>query len=361
LLSLFVAISIAIAIVIVYFSATRIINPLRKAVVAMEDVSAIGGDLTKRLDESSKDEIGQLGTAFNDFSIKILTLVRSISFVGNDVKGSTVKLSKVAENTKTQMEGLHSDTHQIAAAMTQMSATVHEVASSAAATSNSTKEADEEAKNGSQVVTETIEVINQLQSQLEESSAQIKNLNNECDNISMVVDTIREIAETTNLLSLNAAIEAARAGESGRGFAVVADEVRGLATRTQNSVLEIHKSIERLQADSRSAVQAMDQGGRQVNICVVKAAEAGESLAAITKVVEEINDMNMQIASAAEEQSTVFSDISQNIERISEKSRNIAMGGEETATEGLHLETLSEEMVKLVGYFSLEEPTGKSI
>ena len=117
---------------------------------------------------------------------------------------------------------------------------------------------------------------------------------------------------------------------------------------------EIQQSIERLQVDSRSAVQAMDKGGQQVNACVDKAAEAGRSLAKITTVVETINDMNTQIASAAEEQSTVFSDISQNIERISKKAKVIAKGGVETANEGLHLETLSKEMVKLVGYFSLD-------
>jgi len=352
-LSFFVVTAIGLAIVIVYFSATHIINPLRKAVTAMEDVASVDGDLTKRLDDSANDEIGQLGAAFNDFSVKILSMIRSISFVGGDVKGSTVKLSSAAENAKNQMIQLKGEACQVAAAVTQMSATVNEVASSAAATAEATREAESEAQNGSQVVSETIEVINQLHSQFVSSSDEIQHLNTECDNISDVVSVIREIAETTNLLSLNAAIEAARAGEAGRGFAVVADEVRGLATRTQNSVQEIQRSIERLQADSKSTVQAMEQGGRQVDVCVNKAAEAGRSLSNITEVVGTIHEMNLQVASAVEEQCSVFTEISQNIEYISESSEEISKEGIVTANEGSHLEKLSEELVKLVGMFSL--------
>lgn len=355
LLSLIVMVAVALAIIIAYLSATRIINPLRQAVIAMEDLASAEGDLTKRLDESGKDELGQLGAAFNLFITKVLSMVQSISSVGDNVKGSTLKLSAVADNTKQQMIQLQEEAHQVTIAVTQMSSSVHEVASSANATASATKKADDEANIGSEIVTDTIDVINQLNLQFVDSASKISQLNTECDNISNIIDVIKEIADTTNLLSLNAAIEAARAGESGRGFAVVADEVRNLASRTQNSTKEIQQSIERLQADSKSAVQAMDQGKLQVDVCVKKAAEAGKSLTTINEFVRTINNMNIQVASAAEEQNAVFTEISQNIDHICLSSDKISKEGAVTSTEGLHLESLSNELVDLVGHFKLED------
>lgn len=354
LLSLFVVIAIVLAVVIAYISVTRIVHPLRQVVIAMEDLASSEGDLTKRLNESNKDELGQLGAAFNVFITKVLSMVKSISSVGDNVKGSTLKLSTVAENTKQQMNQLNEEAHQVTTAVVQMSSSVHEVSSSSNASASATKKANEEANKGSEVVNETINVINQLNLQFTDSVEKISHLNAECDNISNIIDVIKEIADTTNLLSLNAAIEAARAGESGRGFAVVADEVRNLASRTQNSTTEIQKGIELLQADSKSAVKAMEQGKLQVDLCVEKAAEAGESLSTINEFVSTINDMNMQVASASEQQNTVFTEISKNIEHISLSSEEISKEGAVTATEGLHLEELSNELVDLVGHFKLE-------
>jgi len=353
LLTVMVVMAIAMAMVIVYFSAKNIIQPLRAAVMAMEDVAAVDGDLTKRLDQSSHDEIGQLGAAFNDFIIKILTLVRSISLVGEDVSRSTVKLSHVAQSTKTQVLNLQQQSGQVSEAVGAMATMVKEVAHNASSTASASNEAKQEAHNGCEIVSDTIEVINQLHGQFMNSAQQIKSLSNECDNISNVVAVIHEIADTTNLLSLNAAIEAARAGESGRGFAVVADEVRGLAKRTQASVEEIQHSIQRLMTDSKSAVQAMDLGGKQVDLCVEKAAVAGESLAKITDVVGTINEMNMQTAQAAEKQNSLFEEIIQATERISESTDDVSKEGSITAQEGTRLKMLADEMVKLVGHFKM--------
>ncbi len=187
-----------------------------------------------------------------------------------------------------------------------------EVAHNASSTASASNEAKQEAHNGCEIVSDTIEVINQLHGQFMNSAQQIKSLSNECDNISNVVAVIHEIADTTNLLSLNAAIEAARAGESGRGFAVVADEVRGLAKRTQASVEEIQHSIQRLMTDSKSAVQAMDLGGKQVDLEIIQATE-----------------------------------------RISESTDDVSKEGSITAQEGTRLKMLADEMVKLVGHFKM--------
>lgn len=360
LLSLFVVIALGLAMIIAYLSATQIINPLRRVVTAMEDLASAEGDLTKRLDESGKDELGQLGAAFNQFITKVLGMVKSISSVGDNVKGSTLKLSNVAENTKQQLIQLQQETHQVTIAVTQMSSSVHEVATSANATADAIKQADDEAHKGCKVVTETIDVINQLNIQFTDSVDKISQLNAECENISNIMDVIREIADTTNLLSLNAAIEAARAGESGRGFAVVADEVRSLAARTQKSTAEIQRSIELLQSGSTLTVQAMEQGKKQVDLCVDKAAEAGQSLSTINEFVSTINSMNTQVASAAQEQDLLFREVSKSIEHISLFSGEISKEGAVTSNEGIHLEELSDELVNLVGHFKLEESSANN-
>ncbi len=353
LLTALVFIATLLAVVVGYLSVKNIIVPLRKAVFAMQEVSAVDGDLTKRLKEDNNDEIGQLGTAFNDFIIKILTLIRSIAFVGKDLTGSTVRLTQVADHTKEQVVKLQKDCQQVSNSMTEMSTMVKDVTANSVSAANASEEAQQEASSGSEVVMQTIEVINQLHSQFAASSQQIKHLSTECESIKNVVAIIREIADTTNLLSLNAAIEAARAGESGRGFAVVADEVRGLASRTQSSVDEIQASIDKLMSDSRSAVQNMEQGGVQVKLCVDKAAMAGQSLSKITQVVNTINDMNKQIAAAAEQQHTLFNEVRHFTEQISKSTEDVSKEGASTATEGQRLKMLSDEMVQLVGRFKL--------
>ena len=213
---------------------------------------------------------------------------------------------------------------KVATAMTQMSATVHEVARNATEAAEAAQRADEETSKGKMVVSQAIEAIDLLANEVNEAAQVIHRLEQDSDEIGAVLDVIRGIAEQTNLLALNAAIEAARAGEQGRGFAVVADEVRTLAQRTQQSTQEIQNMIERLQSGAQDAVKAMEQGRSRAQVGVEQAAEAGTSLETIAQAVGTISDMNTQIATAAEEQSVVAEEINLNIVTISDMADKIA-------------------------------------
>ncbi|WP_232772419.1 methyl-accepting chemotaxis protein [Psychromonas sp. Urea-02u-13] len=207
---------------------------------------------------------------------------------------------------------------QLATAMNQMTATVKEVASNAGSASASTTEASDVAQEGSQFVDATIKTINSLSTNIGASADAVNNVELKVEGIGSVVDTIRSISEQTNLLALNAAIEAARAGEAGRGFAVVADEVRNLAKRTQDATVEIQGMIEQLQKSAQEAVSLMGKSVNEADIGVDQVTQAGTKLAGIVEKVAHISDMNYQIASAAEEQTTVAADINENLELVKE-------------------------------------------
>lgn len=206
----------------------------------------------------------------------------------------------------------------LATAMNEMTATVKEVANNAGSASSSTTEASEVAQEGSQFVDATISTINSLSSNIGASADAVNSVEIKVEGIGSVVDTIRSISDQTNLLALNAAIEAARAGEAGRGFAVVADEVRNLAKRTQDSTVEIQGMIEQLQASAEDAVSLMGKSVRDADIGVEQVTQAGTQLAGIVEKVQHISDMNYQIASAADEQTTVAGDINKNLDQVKE-------------------------------------------
>jgi methyl-accepting chemotaxis protein len=218
----------------------------------------------------------------------------------------------------------------VATAMTEMTATVQEIARNASVAAESTKSGMEETASGKQVVDETISSINALAQEVQRSADVIQTLSENSSNIGDILGVIKGIAEQTNLLALNAAIEAARAGEQGRGFAVVADEVRTLAGRTQESTLEIEEMIERLQGGSRDAVQVMEHSREQAEHSVELAAKAGDALMTITGSINTITDMNHQIATASEEQSAVAEEINQNIVNISDVADRTSQGAQQS-------------------------------
>jgi len=207
---------------------------------------------------------------------------------------------------------------QLATAMNEMTATVREVSNNATSASASTSEASDVAQEGSQFVDATITSINSLSSNIGASSDAVNSVEIKVEGIGSVVDTIRSISEQTNLLALNAAIEAARAGEAGRGFAVVADEVRNLAKRTQDATVEIQGMIEQLQSSAQDAVSLMEKSVKEADVGVEQVTQAGSKLAGIVEKVQHISDMSYQIASAAEEQTTVAADINQNLDLVKE-------------------------------------------
>jgi len=239
-----------------------------------------------------------------------------------------------------KMEQQKSEIYQVSTAMTELTATVEEVSRSAQTTMRETTLANEEANSGLQEVNQLIEIINHLVEQFKCSADAVNALHKDSEGIGHVVDMISGITQQTNLLALNAAIEAARAGEAGRGFAVVADEVGALAQRTKQATVEIQNMVEKLQIGALKAVKEMESGHKQIITSVSQAASAGDSLKKITCSVSSINDLNTQIATAAEQQSSVFNNTSESVEKI-----NAA------ASESNNIAELSTELKRLVSYF----------
>jgi methyl-accepting chemotaxis protein len=262
-------------------------------------------------------------------------------------------MSLVMEETKRDTLQQQSETSQVVTAMNEMTATVQEVARHATEAAAAASNADHASVDGKKVVLSTMNAIEALSSEVHSAANVISQLEKDSENIGTVLDVIKGIAEQTNLLALNAAIEAARAGEQGRGFAVVADEVRTLASRTQQSTQEIQTMIENLQVGAQSAVKVMDESRAKAEDSVSQAAKAGGSLEEITHSVSQINDMNTQIATAAEEQSAVAEEINRNIVNISEIVDRTADGANQTSIASEELASLAAQLQQLVNQFKV--------
>ncbi|MCW8906390.1 MAG: methyl-accepting chemotaxis protein [Sedimenticola sp.] len=331
--------------------ARSICVPLSLTTRAMDSIAAGEGDLTQRLDSSGRDEVARLAEAFNNFVVKVQQTITQVSSVTSQVASSAEALSGITARSHQQMGQQRSETEQVATAVTEMAATVHEIAANAEKTASSAREANKEAESGRSVVEEASQAINRLAGEMEQAASVVHRLESESEAIGSVLDVIRGIAEQTNLLALNAAIEAARAGEQGRGFAVVAAAVRTLASRTQQSTQEIQEMIERLQTGTGEAVQVMGSSQATTRNTVDKAHAAGESLAKIVQAVGTISDMNTQIASAAEEQSAVAQEIDRSIVQISQLAEEAANGSDQVATASRELSGLGEQLQRQVNQF----------
>jgi methyl-accepting chemotaxis protein len=335
-----------------YWFIYRALLPLRRMVGAAQAVAA--GDLTTHIEVRGKDEIAELGRAINGMIGHLREMVQKIA-------GSTVQLAAAAEETTAitdQMrDGLQEQTistEQVVAAITEMAATVEEVARNTVTAAEAANAADSDSREGREVVRETAKSISQLAEEMEHVGSVIERVRADSEGIGRVLDVIRDIAERTNLLALNAAIEAARAGEQGRGFAVVADEVRTLASRTQESTREIQTIIGNLQEGAVEAVDAMSRGRDMTHASAEQANAAGGRLDQIASAVAAISDMNTQIASAAQEQTTVAHDINENVVKISQVTEETASGAEHTANASVQLAELSTELQNLVGTFKTD-------
>ena len=351
ILLLLTIVALVVGAFVAYFISRTIANPIKAAVDAMNDIAEGEGDLTKRLDEAGKDEVAQMGEAFNRFSEKVRQMVLQVSGSTSQLAAAAEEMSMITSETNKGVQKQQSETEMVATAMNEMTATVQEVARHATEASDAAQSADNEAQSGKSVVQETVSSINTLANEIEAATSVILKLETDSDNIGTVLDVIRGIAEQTNLLALNAAIEAARSGEQGRGFAVVADEVRTLASRTQESTQEIQTMIESLQQGSRNAVKAMESSQQQSQKSVEQATNARGSLDAITDAVTTISTMNIQIANAAKEQSSVSEEINQNVVNISQVVEQTAEGAQQTLTASHELANLANELQNLVGQF----------
>jgi len=328
---------------------TRPIVHLSNTMKAVET----NNDLTLRSNINSKDELGDMAYAFNGMLEKFESLIRQVHSSSSQLATASEEVSAVAQDSAQNVNQQRRETDQIATAIHEMTATVHEVAQNAQNASTAAMSADDETQGGKSVVSQTSLTIAQLASDVENATAVIHEVELDSENIGNVLDVIKGIAEQTNLLALNAAIEAARAGEQGRGFAVVADEVRTLASRTQQSTTEIEATIEKLQAGAKEAVLAMEQGRNQAQRGTEMAQKAANSLDAIASAVASINDMNTQIAAAAEEQSAVSEEINRNIVNISQISEQTATGASQTTAASTDLSQLAIELQKIVAQFKI--------
>jgi methyl-accepting chemotaxis protein len=311
------------------------------------------GDLNARVDYSAKDEIGHIARTVNRMAENFRNTVNEVKDAITRLAAAAEETSVVTAQTTSGINQQQTETSQVATAINEMSATVQEVARNAVEAAAAAQEADSTFDKGKQVIDRVISSIGDLAGEVEKASNVIQQLELESKNIGSVLDVIKSIAEQTNLLALNAAIEAARAGEQGRGFAVVADEVRTLAGRTQESTQEIEEMIGKLQSGTNNAVKVMEQGKEMTQVGVEQAAAAGEALQTINAAVERISSMNTQIASAAEEQSTVTEEINRSIVSINGVAEQSAIGAQQTAAASDDLAKLAEQLKGLVDRFKV--------
>ncbi len=345
------ALSLALAMLIAAVITRMITRPLVSAVDAMHDLADGEGDLTRRLDEKGRSELALMARNFNRFASKVQQLVAQVARGVEDLLGEVGSVSTVVDQSQQGVQRQREQTGQVASAIAEMTDSVAEVASSANRAADSAREADENVQSGQAVVEDTIASINVLADQIESGVRVIDELSHDVNSIGSVLDVIKGIAEQTNLLALNAAIEAARAGEQGRGFAVVAAEVRTLASRTQESTLEIESMIERLHAQARAAVDTIGLGRQKAAASVEQASRAGAAFGEITDSVMTITSMNLQIAAAAEQQSAVAAEISRNVGGITDIADTNANASDRLAGSSERLAEIADRLRQLVAHF----------
>ncbi len=309
-----------------------LMRPLITINHALKDVASGNGDLTRRLNTDTDPEFAELAVNFNAFTATLQTLISESQRLSDATSERTMTTLQESDKSTQALHQQTQEVEQLATAMHEMSVTATQMAGSAQSAATATKEADDAIAEGVNMVSDTRHAIDLLAQRIEQAVEEVQGLQQATGNIATILQVINDIAEQTNLLALNAAIEAARAGEAGRGFAVVADEVRTLAQRTQQSTTEIKTMIEQLQTGSSAVSSAMDESKATAIDVVDKSQAADTALQRIHQAVDQINDMNIQIASAAEEQSLVAEEINTNTVRIQDLSNEVSAVTERTNT-----------------------------
>jgi len=325
--------------------------PLLRAMVTTKAIAS--GDLTQRVEVHNNDELGQVLQAVKMMQARLQTLIGRIAESTGMLAANASEVATVAQQSSVSMSQQRSETDMVATAMNEMSSAVQEVALHAERAAGAASEASDAVGEGRAVVAEVVSQINDLAREVEAAGTAMARLEEKSEKIGSILDVIRGIAEQTNLLALNAAIEAARAGEQGRGFAVVADEVRTLAQRTQQSTREIQQMIEGLQGEARDAAGLMRRGRGQAQGSVEQVARAAAALGTISDKIHLINDLNTQIATAAEQQTTVSEEINRNLSGIATAALQTSEGAERTALCCEELEQRSAQLSQLVAQFKL--------
>jgi len=343
-------VGIILAILVSTFVTRSIVGPitqLQQAIVTVEE----NNDLTHRAINSGSDEIAGIAKAFNNMLRTFQQSLGNVTDASNQIAATAEQTSAITKQTSQAVQLQRQETEQLSVAMNKMSTTVNDIAQNTSQTSLASDEAMSHVETGSQAMQGTITIVHELASVIEATSNTISDLEKSTIDISSVLEVISGIAEQTNLLALNAAIEAARAGEQGRGFAVVADEVRALASRTQDATGQITTMIEQLQQGSKQAVSSMDSSQKQVTHAVGQANLTGDSLNIISEVINKINGMSSQIATASEEQGVVTVEISRNVESISAVTEQTAAASSQTADASSNLSGLASDLNGLVKQF----------
>lgn len=341
---------LSVAALAVIFSRS-ILLPLQKAVAVTQTIA--DGNLTKTIQDDGQDEAAEMLSAVNVMQTQLKTTIRSIGDSSTQLAATSEELSAVTEQSTRTLHQQSEELEQAATAVTELTTAIEEVARNAASTSRESDVADAKARQGQQKVQETIHTIEGLVGDIQHTMKGVEQLAVRVGDIGSVLDVIRAIADQTNLLALNAAIEAARAGESGRGFAVVADEVRALAHRTQESTKEIENMMQAVRNDTDVTVKAMQHSNTRASDTLTVANDAGLALQQIAQAISQINDQNITIASAAEEQATVAREVDRNLLNIRDLSAQTSAGANETSASSNELARLAEQLNMLVMKFKL--------
>ncbi|PJC87602.1 methyl-accepting chemotaxis protein [Vibrio sp. HA2012] len=342
-----------ICLLIAFFALQALYRPILSLKKTILDLSSGDADLTQRLNVESNDELGEIADGVNKFITNLQTMLREIQDISGVLQTNVSQVRQQSEHNSAILQNHVTETEQIVTAIEEMNATADSMATDAANTASLTQQADETSTTSKKTVQQSLATVSALIEDVDTAAANVNRMSNETQEINSVLSVIGDIAEQTNLLALNAAIEAARAGEQGRGFAVVADEVRNLASRTKESTEEVEVALANLLKGTQVVVDSMDNTRQRCQETAEGSDEVANSLEAMTTYVTEINALSTQIATAAEEQSSVTQELSRNMTALNDIVGELDSNGQRTLSDMENIASVNSQLINIVGRFKL--------